>query len=39
LVSKPVKSKKLKTNDVSPGSTLNIKKINRAGSKYNRVFK
>ena len=33
LVSKPVKSKKLNTKDVNPGSTLKIKNINRAGSK------
>jgi hypothetical protein len=33
-----VKSKKLKVKDVSPGSTLNTKKINNAGSKYNKVF-
>ena len=38
LVSKPVKSKKLKVREVSPGSTLNTKKINSAGSKYNKVL-
>ena len=38
LVSNPVKSKKLKTKDVSPGNTLKTKKINNAGSKYNKVL-
>jgi hypothetical protein len=33
LVSKPLKSKKLKVNDVSPGRTLKTRKINNAGSK------
>ena len=39
FVSKPVKSKKLSTNEVRPGITLNVKKINTAGSKYNSVLK
>ena len=39
LVSKPVKSKKLNTNDVNPGITLKVRNINTAGSKYNNVLK
>ena len=38
LVSKPVKSKKLNAKEVSPGNTLKTKKINNAGSKYNKVL-
>ena len=33
LVSKPVKSKKLKTKDVNPGITLKTRKIKTAGNK------
>ena len=33
FVSKPVKSKKLKTKDVNPGITLKIRKIKTAGNK------
>ena len=39
FVSKPLKSKKLSTNEVKPGITLNVKNINTAGSKYNNVLK
>ena len=38
LVSKPVKSKKLSAKEVSPGNTLKTKKINNAGSKYNKFL-